>query len=106
MRALVEARARGSAVDTLAAAFHQWACDGALALLREVATGPVLLTGGVFCNRRLTELLLVAATERGLDLRAHSQLPPTDGAIAAGQLWALASGADAVRIGKFFTTKR
>lgn len=91
IRALVHERKRGTAVGTLATAFHEWLREGALGLVEALATGPVLLTGGVFCNRRLTELLLVAADERGLDLRAHSQLPPTDGAIAAGQVWAVAS---------------
>lgn len=91
IRAMVARRREGVEAERLAGSFHDWLCEGALALLREVGVGPVLLTGGVFCNRRLTELLLEAAARNGMDLRAHAQLPPTDGSIAAGQVWAVAS---------------
>lgn len=91
VREIVQARKRGVTVEVLAASFHAWLAEGALALVDAVGEGPVLLTGGVFCNRRLTEEVLVRAAAQGLDVRAHAQLPPTDGAIAAGQIWTIAS---------------
>lgn len=88
VRGMVEARAASGEPAMLAAAFHDWLIRGALQLIDSGAPGPVVLTGGVFCNRFLSEGLLERAGKR--DLRVHSMLPPTDGALAAGQIWAAA----------------
>jgi hydrogenase maturation protein HypF len=88
IRSLVEARAAGAEVPQLAAAFHDWVATAALRLMEEFASGPVALTGGVFCNRRLTETLLERGS--GHDVRVHAMLPPTDGSLSAGQVWAAA----------------
>ena len=90
VRRLVEEKAAGVEVGSLARGFHDWLVDGALALLDAVGEGPTVLTGGVFCNRLLSESLLVRAEQEGRDVRVHVQLPPTDGALAAGQVWAAA----------------
>ena len=59
------------------------------AVLR-LGSGRVALTGGVFCNRYLTEALLVRLEDEDIEGYAHSQLPPTDGSLAVGQLWVAA----------------
>ena len=46
---------------------------------------PVLLSGGVFQNRTLMELLLERMPAERLLL--PSKLPPNDGAVSLGQLW-------------------
>jgi hydrogenase maturation protein HypF len=52
---------------------------------------PVLLSGGVFQNRTLMELLLERMPAERLLL--PSKLPPNDGAVSLGQLWfALGAG--------------
>ena len=38
----------------------------------------------------LTELMLPAFESAGFRVALHSQLPPTDGSLAAGQLWVAA----------------
>jgi len=81
----------GVDVAAAAAGFHVALAEAAVLALQPWADRPVLLTGGVFCNRRLTEELLERGSARGLDLRVHAQLPPTDGALAAGQVWAFAN---------------
>ena len=84
---------REGRVDVAAAAagFHAALVEAAFELLAPWRDRPVLLSGGVFCNRRLTETMLERAVELDFDLRAHSMLPPTDGALAAGQVWAYAT---------------
>ncbi len=92
VRTIVEGVTAGRIdVADAAAGFHAALVEAALAQLEPWAGRPVLLSGGVFCNRRLTESLLSRGAERGFDLRAHAQLPPTDGALAAGQIWAVAT---------------
>jgi hydrogenase maturation protein HypF len=90
VRALVEARRGGSDPRSLAAAFHHAIVHSAMEIVRRQGIGRVALTGGVFCNRYLTEALLVQLDEAGIDGFVHGQLPPTDGSLAVGQLWVAA----------------
>ncbi|MGB2710844.1 MAG: hypothetical protein WBC33_04950, partial [Conexibacter sp.] len=46
----------------------------------------VVLSGGVFQNRRLLEATAAALTAAGLRVLLPMQLPPGDGAIAFGQV--------------------
>ncbi|MXW88951.1 MAG: hypothetical protein F4Z54_05325, partial [Acidimicrobiaceae bacterium] len=45
----------------------------------------VALSGGVFQNRRLVELLLPDLEKAGFEVLRHRQVPPNDGGIALGQ---------------------
>ena len=45
----------------------------------------VVLSGGVFCNRRLTQRLTDQLRRHGLDVLRHRLVPPNDGGIAYGQ---------------------
>lgn len=65
----------------------------ARAALRQCAIGEgsvVLLSGGVFQNRLLVELLLQQGRALALDIRYPQRLPPNDGGISAGQCVAVA----------------
>lgn len=64
------------------------ACE---ALASEHGTAQVVLSGGVFVNRVLTESLLRRLAARGLATRCHRQVPPNDGGLALGQLYAVAA---------------
>jgi len=75
------ARARG---------FHLALARAALAQCRAGQGGVVLLSGGVYQNRLLVELLHEQAREEPLDFRLSCLLPPNDGGIAAGQCAAIA----------------
>lgn len=91
VRAAVERWRQGEDAGSLAAAFHRGLAAGVLEWVQSVAPAEeVFLGGGVFCNRLLTETLLVAAREQGERWCVPTQLPPTDGALAAGQLWSVA----------------
>jgi hydrogenase maturation protein HypF len=72
-------------VPRIAAKFHnalvQW--------ILEVAAGAklkqVVLSGGVFQNRYLTEHAAAALESRGFEVHTHQRVPPNDGGIALGQ---------------------
>ncbi len=87
IRTLVAAHRSGASAERLAAAFHRSIAAAAIGVVRHVAHRAVVLAGGVFCNRYLTETLLEALEHEGFEAHLHSQLPPTDGSLAAGQLW-------------------
>lgn len=90
VRALVDGMRAGVPATRLAASFHHALVEGAIAVARRVGEPAVALTGGVFCNRYLGEALLTRLEAEGHTTLSHSLLPPTDGSLAAGQLWAAA----------------
>jgi hydrogenase maturation protein HypF len=89
LRWLVAERARGVAPAVLAAGFHEAIGRASAALAARLATerglDTVAVTGGVFQNVRLTEVVEDALTEAGLAVLVHENLPPNDGAISVGQ---------------------
>jgi hydrogenase maturation protein HypF len=89
-----ESLRRGVSPATLAARFHNALARGSLEMARRVGCEAVVLTGGCFGNRLLaerTEGLLAAA---GFRVLTHRRVPPGDGGLAVGQLWAAALRAD------------
>lgn len=90
VRAVVEGVLAGTDVNALAAAFHATLVHAAVEIAMRIGQPQVALAGGVFCNRRLTESLLMRFAESGHHAFVHSQLPPTDGSLSAGQLWVAA----------------
>ena len=79
----------GQPPSLIAAAIHRWVADAAVAASRQAreVTGleAVALSGGVFQNRRLVELLVPELEQAGLQVLRHRQVPPNDGGIALGQ---------------------
>ncbi len=88
-RGLITGLERGVPVPVLAAHWHdQLAAAWARAVERVVGeTGlrTIGLTGGVFCNQRLTAQLAAILEARGLTVLRHHLVPPNDGGIALGQ---------------------
>ncbi len=77
-------------VRRAAARFHVTLATGIVDIARRVGEPRVVLTGGCFQNRLLTELTLDRLSEAGLEPIVHSRLPPNDGGISVGQVWAAA----------------
>lgn len=88
VRTLVEMIRRGDDPAELASLFHHALADGALQIATALKNRQVILSGGVFCNRYLTESLLELLKHNGFEAFIHTQLPPNDGSLAVGQLWA------------------
>ena len=88
-RALVAGVARGEPVSTLAGLFHDQLARAWAVVVAEQArrTGvrTVALTGGVFCNQRLTETLTALLQRESLTVLRHRVVPPNDGGLALGQ---------------------
>ena len=69
--------------------FHQTVASAAAVLCLHIsaATGldRVILSGGVFQNRLLSEMIYTALAGKGLNVFTHRLVPPNDGGIALGQ---------------------
>jgi hydrogenase maturation protein HypF len=90
VRAVVEERRRGVPAAVISARFHNaLAAATAEACARAAGrcgTGTVVLSGGVFQNRRLLERTGELLRAAGLRVLVPEALPPNDGGIAYGQL--------------------
>ncbi len=73
----------------VAAGFHEGLGLGAATLAAELASRhgleTVALSGGVFQNVRLTEVVVGHLEARGLEVLTHRAIPPNDGGISVGQ---------------------
>lgn len=89
LRQLADGRREGLPAETLAHHFHHALCEltaAALCRLREhTGLNTVALSGGVFQNTLLLQLLAGILRERGFRLLLHSMIPPNDGGIGLGQ---------------------
>ena len=85
----------GTPVASISAGFHdglgRGLADAAVTLARRHGLGTVALSGGVFQNARLTEVVATAVAGAGLEVLVHQRIPPNDGGISIGQA-ALAAG--------------
>lgn len=90
IRHIVEGYFCGESAARLAALFHHSLAQAAADLAAKAKQDTVILSGGVFANRFLTERLGSLLAAGGFRVCIHSQLPPTDGSISAGQLWVAA----------------
>ncbi|MBF0489338.1 MAG: carbamoyltransferase HypF [Candidatus Omnitrophica bacterium] len=69
----------------IAAKFHNTLVEMAIDVVRRVGEHQVVLSGGCFQNRYLTQRLIDRLKEEGFDPYWHSQVPTNDGGIALGQ---------------------
>ncbi|UCD18407.1 MAG: carbamoyltransferase HypF [Candidatus Zixiibacteriota bacterium] len=74
--------------SVIAAKFHNTLAEIIVAVALRVGEKKVLLTGGCFQNKYLTERTLRRLKECGLIPYWHRWIPPNDGGIAVGQLMA------------------
>ena len=60
--------------------------DQALEIRNEQSFEAIGLSGGVFQNRRLTERVLELASEQGIEVLLHCDIPANDGGLCFGQV--------------------
>jgi hydrogenase maturation protein HypF len=86
----------GAPVGTMAARLHNSLAEMAVAVALALGEVRLLLTGGCFQNRYLTEQAATRLAAAGVRPYWHQRLPPNDGGIAAGQLvaWLRAAPVD------------
>jgi hydrogenase maturation protein HypF len=80
----------GRSPATVAARFHNALARGCLEVARAVGCGTVALSGGCFQNRLLAERVEDLLTREHFRVLTHHRVPPGDGGLAVGQLWAAA----------------
>lgn len=85
---MLEDRNAGAAVEDCAYAFHAGLAAAIADVAGRVGQERVLLTGGCFQNRLLTELTSAALRSRGFRVYRHQRVPPNDGGISLGQAYA------------------
>ena len=90
LQSIVEQRRNGAHQGRLARAFHttiaQAVVDGCRWIRNNNGPDQVVLSGGVFQNRLLTELVYSGLELAGFKVFSHRLAPPNDGGIALGQV--------------------
>jgi hydrogenase maturation protein HypF len=77
---------RGSTIGAMSALFHNGLVEGIIQVAEKVGQERVVLTGGCFQNRFLTERAVHRLCETGFRPYWHQRVPPNDGGIALGQV--------------------
>jgi hydrogenase maturation protein HypF len=83
---LLADRRKGTSAGVMSMRFHRGLAYGMAAVCRRFAPLPIVLGGGVFQNRLLTELLLESLADSQQPVGLPGRIPPNDGGLAAGQL--------------------
>ena len=73
-------------VGEMAAKFHNTLVEALVAVARRVGEGNIVLTGGCFQNRYLTERAVDRLRAAGFTPYWHQHVPPNDGGLALGQV--------------------
>ena len=90
VRALLKDVENGTGPSAIAAKFHNGLIEAAVSVARKAGEERVVLSGGCFQNRYLTERLVERLLEEGFRPYWHQRVPPNDGGIALGQIAAAA----------------
>ena len=97
IRALAEGARAGRPVEELARAFHETVAAGlaecARAAARRTGIRKIILSGGCFANRILTERVSQRLSAGGHEVFVHRGIPAGDGGISLGQAVAAAERA-------------
>lgn len=86
IEAVVAESLAGASVAVIAARFHASLVEWIAARVSEVGVSRVVLTGGCFQNRLLSEATAARVRRLGCDVWLHRNVPPNDGGIAVGQV--------------------
>lgn len=92
LRELIADRRAGRPPGAMAARFHHTLADLLVAVAQTRTEREVVLSGGCFQNRYLTEHCVQRLREAGFTPYTHHLVPPNDGGISLGQAWVAAYG--------------
>jgi hydrogenase maturation protein HypF len=88
IRHLIEDMENLRPIGEISAAFHNTLAEMIVAVSDRLREDKVLLTGGCFQNRYLSERTIRRLRESGHTPYWHHRVPPNDGGIALGQIMA------------------
>lgn len=86
LRGVLDDLRRGVPAGTIAMRFHRALADGIVAIAMGFEALPIVLCGGCFYNRVLTELAVERLKRIGRIVAAPGTIPIGDGGLAAGQI--------------------
>ena len=87
---VLEDISRMEPVPVIAAKFHNTLCEVIIEVAKRAGEHRVVLSGGCFQNKYLTERSIRRLREEGFRPYWHQRVPPNDGGIALGQVHAYA----------------
>lgn len=88
LKAIIKDSRRGLSLGMISAKCHHTLVAMILHVAKAAGRECVVLTGGCFQNRRLTEQTVHRLKEEGFHPYWHQRIPPNDGGIAVGQIMA------------------
>jgi hydrogenase maturation protein HypF len=86
IQAVISDMRAGAAVPLIAARFHNALVAWIVEVAAQSQLKQIVLSGGVFQNRYLTERTAAVLESRGFVVVTHHRVPPNDGGIALGQV--------------------
>ena len=92
MHAVLHDKQEGMPIPRIAAKFHNALVNWIVEVAEKIALKQIVLSGGVFQNRYLTERTAAVLESQGFAVHTHRQVPPNDGGIALGQVVMVAGG--------------
>lgn len=88
VRAILEDVRHGIPLATLAIKFHNTLVDIIVDVAKRIGEARIVLTGGCFQNKYLMEHTVQRLEQEGFRPYWHQRIPPNDGGIALGQIFA------------------
>ena len=86
--ALLSDLKRNIPIGLISAKFHNGLAEAILSVAQRIGLERVVLSGGCFQNRYLTERAIQRLTDSGFRPYWHQRVPPNDGGLSLGQLLA------------------
>ena len=90
VREIIEDKQNNALPGLISAKFHNTLAEAIVGVAVRIGQEKVLLTGGCFQNKYLTERTINRLKQEGLRPYWHQRLPPNDGGVAVGQIVAAA----------------
>jgi hydrogenase maturation protein HypF len=92
IRQIIRERLAGKGAGEIAAKVHNTFVESIVSIARRVEETRVVLAGGCFQNKYLTERAIRRLRDEGFTPYWHQRIPPNDGGIALGQIVAVVWG--------------
>jgi len=90
---LVDDVAGGEDAGRISAKFHNGLVEAAVDVAKKIGESKIILSGGCFQNRYLSERIVERLREENFRPYWHQQIPPNDGGISVGQCVAASQSA-------------
>jgi hydrogenase maturation protein HypF len=84
--AVIEDKQAGVSISKIAARFHNALVNWIAEVAAQSGLKQIVLSGGVFQNRYLTERAAAVLEAKGFAVHTHQRVPPNDGGLALGQV--------------------